>query len=248
MLKRNRTFVVKILFFFIVYYAVTLIISQTSQLNSSSQEQEEDSVTGVAKKQHKEDPLEPPEELNKEFFDKADQIYDDRVPLNDKDVNIAEPPQKPPVKEKVIEQDDDAIPFIKQKEDIKEDDDIPPRYRDKDIVPEPEAKINVEEKVGVDKNEKLPDSADKKEEVADKVERHVEKLADDKAAAEQNMALMPPQKPDGPGELGKPYKVDKNSVDEETKKKIDDGWTRNAFNEYVSDLISVHRCVLYQNQ
>ena len=89
MLKRNRTFVVKILFFFIVYYAVTLIISQTSQLNSSSQEQEEDSVTGVAKKQHKEDPLEPPEELNKEFFDKADQIYDDRVPLNDKDVNIA---------------------------------------------------------------------------------------------------------------------------------------------------------------
>ena len=46
---------------------------------------------------------------------------------------------------------------------------------------------------------------------------------------------------EGPGEMGRPYRVDKNKVDEETKKRIDKGWENNAYNEYVSDLISVHR-------
>ena len=41
--------------------------------------------------------------------------------------------------------------------------------------------------------------------------------------------------------MGKPYKVDKEKADNETKAKIDAGWLNNAYNEYVSDLISVHR-------
>ena len=41
--------------------------------------------------------------------------------------------------------------------------------------------------------------------------------------------------------MGKPYKVDKEKPDNETKAKIDAGWLNNAYNEYVSDLISVHR-------
>lgn len=51
--------------------------------------------------------------------------------------------------------------------------------------------------------------------------------------------LVAPHDPEGPGEMGKPVKIDKPEKD--IKKKIDDGWRDNAFNQYVSDLISVHR-------
>jgi len=51
--------------------------------------------------------------------------------------------------------------------------------------------------------------------------------------------LIPPRDPDGPGEMGKPFKV--NNPDKGTKEKIDKGWQDNAFNQYVSDKISVHR-------
>nr|NP_001097341.1 polypeptide N-Acetylgalactosaminyltransferase 9, isoform C [Drosophila melanogaster]NP_725603.2 polypeptide N-Acetylgalactosaminyltransferase 9, isoform B [Drosophila melanogaster]AAF57964.3 polypeptide N-Acetylgalactosaminyltransferase 9, isoform B [Drosophila melanogaster]ABV53822.1 polypeptide N-Acetylgalactosaminyltransferase 9, isoform C [Drosophila melanogaster] len=45
---------------------------------------------------------------------------------------------------------------------------------------------------------------------------------------------------ENPGELGKPVRLPKEMSDE-MKKAVDDGWTKNAFNQYVSDLISVHR-------
>jgi len=51
--------------------------------------------------------------------------------------------------------------------------------------------------------------------------------------------LAPPHDPNGPGELGKPVKIE--NPDKDTKKKIDDGWKNNAFNQYVSDMISLHR-------
>lgn len=45
---------------------------------------------------------------------------------------------------------------------------------------------------------------------------------------------------DSPGELGKPVILPKD-MPIDMKKAVDDGWTKNAFNQYVSDLISVHR-------
>ena len=51
--------------------------------------------------------------------------------------------------------------------------------------------------------------------------------------------LVPPHDPNGPGEWGRPVKID--NPDKDTKKKIDNGWKDNAFNQYVSDMISVHR-------
>ncbi|XP_018011031.1 putative polypeptide N-acetylgalactosaminyltransferase 9 isoform X2 [Hyalella azteca] len=56
----------------------------------------------------------------------------------------------------------------------------------------------------------------------------------------QQAVLMPPQDPNGPGEMGKPVVLDKN-LDPELKKKVDKGWQDNAFNQYVSDMISLHR-------
>ena len=44
--------------------------------------------------------------------------------------------------------------------------------------------------------------------------------------------LDPPHNPDGPGELGKPVKIENPSKD--VKSKIDQGWQDNAFNQ-VSD-------------
>lgn len=47
---------------------------------------------------------------------------------------------------------------------------------------------------------------------------------------------------DGPlyGEMGKPVTLPENMTSD-VKKLVDEGWQKNAFNQYVSDLISLHR-------
>lgn len=51
---------------------------------------------------------------------------------------------------------------------------------------------------------------------------------------------MAPHEPDGPGEMGKAVVLPKDLTPEQ-KKLVDEGWQKNAFNQYVSDMISVHR-------
>ncbi|XP_059607469.1 putative polypeptide N-acetylgalactosaminyltransferase 9 isoform X2 [Phlebotomus argentipes] len=46
--------------------------------------------------------------------------------------------------------------------------------------------------------------------------------------------------PDAPGEMGRPVVLPTNMTSS-MKKSVDDGWQKNAFNQYASDLISVHR-------
>ena len=48
----------------------------------------------------------------------------------------------------------------------------------------------------------------------------------------------------GPGEMGQPVRL--GEVDAETKRKVDQGWQDHAFNQYVSDLISVNRTLVDQ--
>lgn len=55
---------------------------------------------------------------------------------------------------------------------------------------------------------------------------------------EDNGVLLPPQAL--AGEMGKPVVLPTN-LSAEVKKMVDDGWMKNAFNQYVSDMISVHR-------
>uniref|UniRef100_A0A182NPH4 Polypeptide N-acetylgalactosaminyltransferase n=1 Tax=Anopheles dirus TaxID=7168 RepID=A0A182NPH4_9DIPT len=50
--------------------------------------------------------------------------------------------------------------------------------------------------------------------------------------------IAPPS--DGPGELGKPVVLPKE-LSPEVKKLVDEGWTKNAFNQYVADMISIRR-------
>lgn len=53
--------------------------------------------------------------------------------------------------------------------------------------------------------------------------------------------LAPPSDADKPGENGKAYKINKNNLTETQKKLLSEGWKNNAFNQFVSDLISVRR-------
>uniref|UniRef100_A0A023FVJ6 Putative polypeptide n-acetylgalactosaminyltransferase n=1 Tax=Amblyomma parvum TaxID=251391 RepID=A0A023FVJ6_AMBPA len=51
--------------------------------------------------------------------------------------------------------------------------------------------------------------------------------------------LVPPQNPDGPGEMGRPVVL--KGLTKEQEEKVKQGWDRNAFNQYISDMISLHR-------
>ena len=53
------------------------------------------------------------------------------------------------------------------------------------------------------------------------------------------MLPLPKDNPDGPGAMGRAVKID--NPEPAVKKLIDEGWQKNAFNQYVSDMISVHR-------
>jgi hypothetical protein len=44
-----------------------------------------------------------------------------------------------------------------------------------------------------------------------------------------------------PGEMGNPVRIDKDKLSKEERKKYDNGWKNNAFNQYVSDMISLRR-------
>lgn len=49
-----------------------------------------------------------------------------------------------------------------------------------------------------------------------------------------------PGSENAPGEMGKPVVLPKN-MSEETKKAVSEGWKKNAFNQFASDLISIKR-------
>ena len=87
-------------------------------------------------------------------------------------------------------------------------------------------------------SDKLDDGSEDSKDFVDKM---ADKIEEKKEAEEQNFAILPPVAAEGPGENGKPYKVDTEKMDKKIKKRIERGWQNNAFNEYVSDLISVHR-------
>ena len=123
---------------------------------------------------------------------------------------------------------------------------------------EEEKKPNNEEKIIVDNKKEDKKAAAEIPPAEKKEEKKVDKVEEKKQAEEQNFALLPPKKAEGekintkksgteiflgPGENGKPFKVDKEKAEPEIKERIERGWKNNAYNEYVSDLISVHRLV-----
>jgi len=83
------------------------------------------------------------------------------------------------------------------------------------------------------------DSPNKRHKLADD-EGDVDDVIGNAAGGEGEEGVIPvPQDSNGPGANGKPYIVD--HPDKNTQKLIDEGWSRNAFNQFVSDKISLHR-------
>ncbi|CAL1262055.1 unnamed protein product [Larinioides sclopetarius] len=77
---------------------------------------------------------------------------------------------------------------------------------------------------------------------------HVENLVDSKPKSKEpdyqhndqdGGVLQPPREPDGYGEMGKAVKLTNLTDDQQKLVKL--GWKNNAFNQYISDLISLHR-------
>lgn len=58
----------------------------------------------------------------------------------------------------------------------------------------------------------------------------------------KSVLAAPAPAKDSPGEMGKPVVLPVNMTDE-MRKAVDDGWQKNAFNQYASDMISVHRAL-----
>jgi len=82
---------------------------------------------------------------------------------------------------------------------------------------------------------------DEKQSIKETEEETEDMKEEDKDIGEEEKlkVILPPQNPVGPGEMGEPVQI--KDPDPITKQKIDEGWRTNAFNQYVSDLISLHR-------
>lgn len=127
-------------------------------------------------------------------------------------------------------------------------------HREKDIVPPPdnhihfgdgdklrhdrkiheEEKKNLAHKINLDMHKNEQQEAENVQEPAKK---------DDMLRYKQKQSLpeRPYVDPNTPGEGGKAVVIDKDKLSPEERKKFDDGWQKNAFNQYASDLISLHR-------
>lgn len=108
------------------------------------------------------------------------------------------------------------------------------------------------EKQEVDENEMINEIAGEHEEEVRQEEEERRPKAKSKPPSkkrfgnkdgDENVGFIPPPNDLGlesPGEMGKPVTLPTN-LTSELKKIVDDGWLKNAFNQYVSDLISIRR-------
>lgn len=85
------------------------------------------------------------------------------------------------------------------------------------------------------------DSDKRQRELADKSPGGAERQRQaQEANAAQDAAVIPaPSEPNGPGELGRPVVL--KNLTKEQQQLVSVGWENNAFNQYVSDIISVNR-------
>ncbi|CAL4106068.1 unnamed protein product, partial [Meganyctiphanes norvegica] len=113
----------------------------------------------------------------------------------------------------------------------------------RNIKPQPPIQERREDPIIEESNQRVPVPVEEKKPEPPKEEKVVEPEPEKphEIHAVQDV-LLPPQEPNGPGEMGKPVVLPKD-LDPETKKKVDKGWQDNAFNEYVSNMISLHRAL-----
>ncbi|CAL1533307.1 unnamed protein product [Lymnaea stagnalis] len=69
----------------------------------------------------------------------------------------------------------------------------------------------------------------------------VEKVVEEKRNDRVDEERVPQVDPNAPGENGRGINIEKEKLSEEELKKFDEGWKNNAYNQYASDMMSLHR-------
>jgi hypothetical protein len=84
-------------------------------------------------------------------------------------------------------------------------------------------------------NDHPPEERLKAREQAQEMKAQVQVVAPEANGDDNNPKLG------GPGEMGNAVRIKKDKLSQEERKIYDDGWKNNAFNQYVSDMISLRR-------
>lgn len=58
---------------------------------------------------------------------------------------------------------------------------------------------------------------------------------------DKNPVIEPTYDPNAPGEQGKGINIEKEKLSQEDKRRFDEGWKNNAYNQFASDMMSLHR-------
>jgi hypothetical protein len=140
-----------------------------------------------------------------------------------RDLNIAEPNLKELIEDKIVKEEKQPREKVldEVQNNIENDGGDDANIEERKALDIPEPKMAVDHHKPTE--EKIPES--RKENVP---EEKKEPNPDPGQVVEDQPALPPPMPPQGPGEMGKPVKVE--NPDKETKAKIDKGWKDNAFN------------------
>jgi len=223
--RRHRNVLLKfILFLPFLYFIFSYISVENTQTNEQSigsnienVQEEENKLQGepIRRKEDKDIVLDIPILNIEENHQESDLVENE---------NIIEKPVEEIIKNKNLERDKPDVLF-NPKNELKLDNIV---EKDNPVIRENAA---IEGNAELEQN-----NVEKDKHIEEKLEVEVRK---EKQEENNQLVLAPPQDPNGPGEMGKPVKI--KDPDVETKKKIDLGWRNNAFNQYVSDLISVHR-------
>lgn len=114
-----------------------------------------------------------------------------------------------------------------------------------DALPQQQAKVEAQDALaGGEEAERAPPLARRRASREERIKRGSKAEAAPVVGGPENGeegagVLPPPRHPDGPGEMGRPVKL--NNLTAEQEKLVKQGWDRNAFNQYISDMISLHR-------
>jgi len=237
LIRRHRNILVKLCFFCPLIYFLSGLIKSSNHSQASPLEQANDEVLDVNSDQQnpkvaddKDIILEAPGDLD--HGDDNEAQVADEAPK--RDLNINQPELKELIEEKIAKEEK----IVKEENAVEEkpQDDVGENADQK--LDAQEEDDHIEEKVIEEKNFDEEDKKENKEEKQEEM-KDLESKIKDAEKNEDQPALAPPMAPNGPGEMGKAVKIE--NPDPETKAKIDKGWKDNAFNQHVSDLISVHR-------
>jgi len=247
--RRHRNLCCKLVFFLSALYLALVIFSDTDVIDQARMQLLQ-AVTGSV---DEEQLVEEAEEREDEA-DAADQSEPDNGGVQQYADDDGKDKLRNKIRDKVIEQkqlmkdEEELAPDSKHENQEKKNNDADESEEKKEENGE-QKQNNQESKQDGDENRRKEEqgnievnagrNAEDNKNVAEQKENLNAQKENAKKGKDQLKVILPPQNPEGPGERGEAVQI--KDPDPDTKAKIDLGWKNNAFNQYVSDLISLHR-------